>query len=392
MPQQSMVQSDKLIMPRSQRGGAPFCPIREVRTGRAGGPFWPTNSATQPRKDVPMNAVEDRPLITFFVTAYNQEGYIRQAVEGAFSQTYSPLEIILSDDCSDDHSFDIMREMAAHYSGPHRIILNRNKFNFGLARHINHIVDTANGRIMVLAAGDDISMPEGTQYLYEAFRNNKKAFSVHSSCIIIDRVGNETRILRDRVALGSDALRQVALSTNPGVVGCTHAWRKEVFNVFGPINERILLEDRAIPFRSLILGEIFYIDHPLVKYRRHGENASDYEVNDYEKYVCYQRRLALNYLALQEQYVADLRKAREWKLIAEDVYGVLSRALQKEMRKTRLNYDLWAERYWERIYLLARSARYFTGIPAKGKTLLRILLPFVYKAVWQRKANLRPSK
>jgi rhamnose utilization protein RhaD (predicted bifunctional aldolase and dehydrogenase) len=46
-----MVQSDKLIIPRSQRGGAPFCPIREVRTSRAGGPFWPTNSATQPKKE-----------------------------------------------------------------------------------------------------------------------------------------------------------------------------------------------------------------------------------------------------------------------------------------------------------------------------------------------------
>src|ERR1035437_11079606 len=56
MPLQSTVQSEKLIIPRSQRGGAPFCPIREARTGRAGGPFWPTNSATQPKTPyLPMN-------------------------------------------------------------------------------------------------------------------------------------------------------------------------------------------------------------------------------------------------------------------------------------------------------------------------------------------------
>jgi len=41
----------------------------------------------------------ERPLLTFALFGYNQEQYIREAVEGAFAQTYSPLEIILSDDC-----------------------------------------------------------------------------------------------------------------------------------------------------------------------------------------------------------------------------------------------------------------------------------------------------
>lgn len=33
----------------------------------------------------------DRPLITFALFAYNQEQYIEEAVQGALSQTYSPL-------------------------------------------------------------------------------------------------------------------------------------------------------------------------------------------------------------------------------------------------------------------------------------------------------------
>lgn len=44
----------------------------------------------------------DKLLISFVLIAYNQERFIREAVEGAFSQTYSPLEIILSDDASSD--------------------------------------------------------------------------------------------------------------------------------------------------------------------------------------------------------------------------------------------------------------------------------------------------
>ena len=44
--------------------------------------------------------VTGAPLVTFALFAYNQERYVREAVEGAFAQTYQPLEIILSDDCS----------------------------------------------------------------------------------------------------------------------------------------------------------------------------------------------------------------------------------------------------------------------------------------------------
>jgi len=88
----------------------------------------------------------DRPLVTFALFGYNQEPYIREAVEGAFAQTYQPLEILLSYDCSTDRTFDIMRELAAAYAGPHRIRLNRNSTNLGLAGHAKVRAQRAQGR------------------------------------------------------------------------------------------------------------------------------------------------------------------------------------------------------------------------------------------------------
>jgi glycosyltransferase involved in cell wall biosynthesis len=64
------------------------------------------------------------PLVSFIVVAYNQDKYIKEAVLGAFSQTYQPLEIILSDDGSSDLTFEIMQDMVEKYVGPHKIILN----------------------------------------------------------------------------------------------------------------------------------------------------------------------------------------------------------------------------------------------------------------------------
>ena len=74
---------------------------------------------TNSPNEIPDNAT-DRPLVTFALFAYNQEDYIREAVQGALAQAYEPLEIILSDDCSSDRTYQIMQEMAVVYRGPHQ--------------------------------------------------------------------------------------------------------------------------------------------------------------------------------------------------------------------------------------------------------------------------------
>ena len=53
------------------------------------------------------------PLVSFCVKCYNQERYIGEALEGAFAQTYRPLEIVISDDASTDRSWEIITEAVA---------------------------------------------------------------------------------------------------------------------------------------------------------------------------------------------------------------------------------------------------------------------------------------
>ncbi|MBT3873051.1 MAG: glycosyltransferase, partial [Flavobacteriaceae bacterium] len=100
------------------------------------------------------------PLVSFILLAYNQENLITEAVESLLSQTYSPLEIILSDDCSSDSTFTIMKSLKDSYKGPHKIKLNRNKTNLGISAHINKLVALTHGDLIFCAAGDDISLPK----------------------------------------------------------------------------------------------------------------------------------------------------------------------------------------------------------------------------------------
>ena len=80
------------------------------------------------------------PLATLCVFFYNQEDYVEDTIRGALSQTYTNLEIILSDDCSTDNTYSTIEKTIAGYKGPHTIVVNRNKKNMGLVPHVNKVL------------------------------------------------------------------------------------------------------------------------------------------------------------------------------------------------------------------------------------------------------------
>lgn len=113
---------------------------------------------------------KERPLVTFALIAYNQERYISEAVSGALAQTYEHLEIILSDDCSTDRTFEIMVGMATDYRGNHQIILNRNEKNVGIFSHVMNVFGISNGELIVFAAGDDISVHDRVENVVKVWQ------------------------------------------------------------------------------------------------------------------------------------------------------------------------------------------------------------------------------
>jgi glycosyltransferase involved in cell wall biosynthesis len=215
---------------------------------------------------------DKRPLISFCLFAYNQERFIREAVEGAFAQSYSPLEIILSDDCSTDRTFDIMREMATGYCGPHCVRLNRNERNLGVGEHVNRVVALARGYLIVGAAGDDISLPERVQELCIAWQQSRgNANSIVSGWYKIDEAGSVLRAdLKNPKRQFHSLLEQIRGGGR--ICGATHAFTKKTFEVFGPLDEEIVAEDRVIGLRSHLIGSIVEVPRCLVRYRAHEGN------------------------------------------------------------------------------------------------------------------------
>lgn len=218
-----------------------------------------------------MTETTERPLVTFAVIAYNQERFIREAIEGAFAQTYEPLEIILSDDCSPDRTFEIMQEMAAAYDGPHKVVLNRNEPNLGLVPHIDRVMELVSGEFIVVNAGDDVSVPERTRILTDIWRNAGGEITlVHSPAMSIDENGRVVGERHSNRALIDDPTPHTIAAGCLYVLGATASWDRAVFDVFGPISPGVSTEDIVIPFRAAILGRIAYVSQKLVKHRTGG--------------------------------------------------------------------------------------------------------------------------
>lgn len=54
--------------------------------------------------------MKEAPLVSILVPVYNHEKYIDDTMKGIFAQTYTNLELIITDDCSMDHTYQKMEE------------------------------------------------------------------------------------------------------------------------------------------------------------------------------------------------------------------------------------------------------------------------------------------
>jgi glycosyltransferase involved in cell wall biosynthesis len=228
-----------------------------------------------------MIETHEHPLITFGLFAYKQERFIREAVQGAFNQEYSPLEIVLSDDCSCDGTFEVMRNMAGGYHGPHKIILNRNPSNLGVGGHVNRVVELSTGPLIIEAAGDDISHPHRVRYLCEEWlKQGRQPTSLHSDYEVMDDQGTLIKDTWERNSFSgkrSVGLEEVRSFLNlercsPQIHGATHAFGRDLFLEFGPLNNDVFYEDKVLSFRSLLIGSFAYVPRKLVRYRTHSGN------------------------------------------------------------------------------------------------------------------------
>ena len=204
--------------------------------------------------------------VSFLILTYNQVDFVENALSGAFSQTYSPLEIVISDDASTDGTREKIKEMVVQYSGPHSVKTYFNDENLGFIDHLNVAINRCSADFIVYAPGDDISLPERTEILTNEFMKNGSIL-IHSAAYVINERGQKNGdILTRERKLKNMSIKEAAIAGGL-CMGATCAWHKDLVNRFGPIVERNTYEDLIFYFRAMLLNKVSYVEKPLIYYR-----------------------------------------------------------------------------------------------------------------------------
>ena len=219
-----------------------------------------------------MSTQEERPQVSFVLISYNQEDTIQEAVKAAFLQDYSPLEVVISDDCSRDRTFDIVGRMAVDYVGPHRVVLNRNERNLGIAGNVNRAVARASGDLIVMAAGDDVSLPKRVNRALKLWDTSSRRADGMMFGAYENSVGGAVWAPRSQSFLTAETIVE---DCTLNIRGAASAWTRRLFGQWGPLPEDAGAEDRVLAFRAALSGGLVSDPQPVVVYRTyHGKKST----------------------------------------------------------------------------------------------------------------------
>ena len=290
----------------------------------------------------------DRPLATLLLLAYQQQATVAAAIEGALQQTYSPLEIVISDDASSDPTWAAIERAVAGYVGPHRLILNRNPVNLGIGAHINRMVVLSQGELLFVAGGDDVSLPQRCARVVEAWlAADRRPDLIASHLLDLDDQGVTHGVIAPSdLASYRDAADWAARP--PHVIGAAQAWTRRVFERFGPLPAGSVAEDRLMVFRAIASGGALTLPEALVQYRRGGisRRRRNLRARDVVERLLKNNRHALVELP---QLLADAQRAGQ--------LAAVDHALRREFARERFVRELFAASHFVARWRAVRAAR-----------------------------------
>lgn len=128
------------------------------------------------------------PLISIGIPVYNEGRFLEESLSSLLSQDYQNLEIIISDNASTDRTEEICREFCIRDK---RIRYHRFDINQGATANFKKVVDLAQGRYFIWAAGHDLWSPNLISECVDVLEKNPDGVIAFGSCQWIDAAGRQ---------------------------------------------------------------------------------------------------------------------------------------------------------------------------------------------------------
>lgn len=211
--------------------------------------------------------MRDGPLVSIIISNYNYSRFLRSAIDSALAQTYSPVEVIVVDDGSEDNSREVIESYADR-------VKMRFQANGGQASAFNAGFAISKGQIVNFLDADDALLPDAIATEVSAWQPGVAKLQFGLECM--DAMGRRLDVcwptVRMSASEASARLRKGWVLSSPPTSGNAFSRRTLTHILPMPEREWRIAADTYLLALSPFLGEIITLDTTLGLYRLHDLN------------------------------------------------------------------------------------------------------------------------
>lgn len=207
-------------------------------------------------------AATNKPLISVVLCTYNGELYLDEQLKSLLNQTYSNIEVVVSDDASTDGTKNILKE----YEQQKGFRIYYQTENLGYIQNFAFALSKASGSFIALCDQDDIWLPNKIQTLYKCFE--KDDLLVYSDSLLIDKDGKSMQKKLSHIRNMYSGKETKGFLLFNVVWGHTLMMRKDLLQHALPIPQSIP-HDIWLAYKAATMSGIKYCKQVLTHYRQH---------------------------------------------------------------------------------------------------------------------------
>lgn len=253
--------------------------------------------------------------VDILLATYNGEKYLKEQIESILNQTYQNIQIIISDDCSQDSTREILRQ----YEKNDKIKVFYQEKNLGYVKNFEFLLKQVENDIYFLSDQDDVWEKEKVEKTIEKMQKENLDLVFGDLEVVDENLNTICESYNKYMHLDRKIkkyLKNYRLQYIYNcMTGCTMASKKEWLDKILPLptNSKYMIHDYWIGLIIALDGKVGYLDKPYILYRQHGNNQVGISKASHKfKKIEQIRELSIDIkLGIFETYVANEEKFPE---------------------------------------------------------------------------------
>jgi glycosyltransferase involved in cell wall biosynthesis len=228
--------------------------------------------------------------VTVAITTYNSEKFILETLNSIYNQSYSTLELVISDDFSKDQTLNLVHDWVRQEHVKERFttiqVLTVQK-NTGVSANLNRCIAASSSKWIKFIAGDDILLPNCIEDNVAFINENSDARVIFSQVKVYQDTFEEVNFVKTTPnefpsnlmdkSIGAYDQFQLLLLSDRIQYTPSSFFSKEAMNKVGNFDEsNKLVEDYPMWLKLTGSGERLYYFHKVtVGYRIHAKATNN---------------------------------------------------------------------------------------------------------------------